>query len=330
MSLAPAAQIEAMPRPRWTRTFWIGLTIILLCEALLFTDVALSHRRAIHSNDAFYALPQPVGPLARAARWMAVNMTAVVWTGLLFLLDGILARMKRGSPARKRPHHFWLLWIASIFIWCVFDLINFWVFAPHHAWRYIGIPDAFVDRLWGYILAFGAVVPGMLLIGQIYLNLGWFNWARGRAWRMAPWVKITAFVVGAAMLTWPLIHRDPVTNYTLWTSLAFLLDPINMFLGRPSMLRDWENGWYGRTLAACAGGLSCGFLWEFWNYWALAKWVYDLPFLGVTLQYKYFEMPVVGLMGFIPFGVECWVMWQLMRIPLDGLAEPLPDEMSLL
>ena len=96
------------------------------------------------------------------------------------------------------------------------------------------------------------------------------------------------------------------------------------------MLRDWERGWYGRTLAALAGGLTCGFLWEFWNYWALAKWVYDLPFLGVTQHYKYFEMPLVGLLGFIPFGLECWVMWQMMRIPLDGLVEPLPGNRSLL
>ena len=84
------------------------------------------------------------------------------------------------------------------------------------------------------------------------------------------------------------------------------------------------------TLAACAGGLICGFLWEFWNYWAVAKWVYKLPFLGATLRYHYFEMPVVGLLGFIPFGMECWVMWQTLRIPLDGMVEPLPDEASLL
>jgi hypothetical protein len=116
----------------------------------------------------------------------------------------------------------------------------------------------------------------------------------------------------------------------LWTSLVFLLDPINYWLGLPSMFRDFERGWYGRTLAAMAGGLICGFLWEFWNYWALTKWTYHLPFLGVTEQYKYFEMPLVGLLGFIPFGVECWVMWQLMRWPLRGLVEPLPDDRQLL
>ncbi len=307
---------------------------MVACEGLLFTDVMLSHRGRIESQAAFEAVAAPRGLLGVAARWVAVNMTSVVWTGLLLFLDGALASMRGGSPARRRPHHFWLCCIASILIWCIFDLINFWVFTSRQggrpAWFYIGVPPQFRDRLWGYILAFGAIVPGMLMIGQVYMNLGWFDWARTRPQRMPAWIKIFVFAIGVAMLAWPLATRDPVSNFTLWTSLVFLLDPINLALGRPSMLRDWEKGWYGRTLAACAGGLSCGFLWEFWNYWALAKWIYDLPFLGSTLKYHYFEMPVVGLLGFIPFGMECWVMWQVIRIPFDGLAEPLPDQRTLI
>jgi hypothetical protein len=37
-----------------------------------------------------------------------------------------------------------------------------------------------------------------------------------------------------------------------------------------------------------------------------------------------------GLLGFIPFGLECRAMWQTQRSPLDGLAEPLPNERALL
>lgn len=318
-------------RRRPPGTFWVGLGIMLLCEGLLFTDVYLTGRGPIHAN---VVLAQPRGALGHLARWFATNMTAVVWTGLLLFLDGLLSVLPHGSPARRRPHHFWLLWIASIFIWCVFDLINFWIFAPNHSWRYVGMPPYFSQRLWGYILAFGAVVPGMLMIGQVYLDVGLFGWARSRPWnlsrRSAVAFQGVAFVVGVAMLAWPILYPHQVTNLTLWTSLVFLLDPINLWLGRPSMLRDWQNGWYGRTLAAFAGGLSCGFLWEFWNYWALAKWVYVLPFLGKWEHIKYFEMPLPGLLGFIPFGIECWVMWQTMRVPLDGLVEPLPDERSLL
>lgn len=310
-------------------TLAFGLLWLLACEALLFTDVALSHRGPLHTHDAVVNVVshRPTAPLPRLARWVAVNMTPLVWPGYLLLLEGILALRGR-SPVRRRPHHFALLCLASVVIWCVFDWINFYYIS---AWVYIGMPSGNPwDRYWGYLLAFACVVPGMLMTGQLFLDLGWFDWARSASWRMPRWAKWVALLTGAAMAIWPFIRRDPITNLTLWTGLVFFLDPVNQKLGRPAMFRDWQAGWYGRTLAAFAGGLVCGLLWEFWNYWALAKWTYRLPFLGTWEHIRYFEMPVIGLLGFIPFGIECWVMWQTMRMPLDGLAEPLPDERSLL
>jgi hypothetical protein len=317
-------------RRRVPATLWIGLVYILALEALLFIDVKQSGRRAVRTQaQAMEVLMVgPEGTVGRFARWVAVNMTPLVWPGYVVLLEGVLTLQTGASPVRRRPHHFALLCLSSVAIWCTFDWINFYYI---RAWTYIGMPTQnFWSRYWGYALAFGAVVPAMLMSGQAFLNLGWFNRARSPAWRMPRWAKWVALVAGGAMLLWPFVHRDPVTNLTLWTSLVFFLDPVNLKLGRPGMFRDWQAGWYGRTLAAFAGGLLCGFLWEFWNYWALAKWTYQLSFLGGAENFRYFEMPVIGLLGFIPFGLECWVMWQSIRIPLDGLAEPLPDEQSLL
>jgi hypothetical protein len=315
---------------RLPRTFWIGLLIVLACEALLFADVYFSGRGALHTHAEIAALKaehKPATRLQRLARRVAVNMTPLVWVGYLLLVEGVLTRQRGRSPVRSRPHHFAMLCLASVIIWCIFDWINFYSI---QAWRYIGMPEAFADRALGYLIAFGTIVPGMLMSGQVMMNAGVFDWARGRPWRLPGWVPWASLAAGAGMLLWPLVHADPITNFTLWTSLVFLLDPINLWLGRPSMWRDWSSGWYGRTLAAFGGGLLCGLLWEFWNYWALTKWIYHLPFLGSLEQVRYFEMPVPGLLGFIPFGLECWVMWQTMRIVFDGLVEPLPDERSLL
>ena len=314
-------------------TLLLGLLIILACQALLWTDVLAHGRGPFHSHadvQAYKALLRPNTPLLRAARYVAVNMTPLSWVGYLLFIEGVLA-WQGNSPIRRRPHHFFLCALASISIWCVFDWINFYFIG---AWRYIGFPAERHRRFTGYFLAFATVVPGMLMTGQALLNAGAFD--RARVKTMAPatgrWtvVLVASLVSGAAMFLWPLLHRDPITNLTLWTSLVFLLDPINYWLGRPSMFCDWQHGWFGRTLAAFAGGLLCGFLWEFWNYWALAKWTYHLPFLRPFEHYRYFEMPLPGLLGFLPFGIECWVMWQTIRVPLDGLAEPLPDDRTLL
>ena len=312
-----------------------GLLIIFACEALLFTEVYLSKRGPLHTHAAIQLLKEEVPaatPLWRVARWVAVNMTALVWVGYLLFLHGALSMQRTGSPVRRRPHHFFLLCLASIVIWCLFDWINFYSIK---AWRYIGMPERHSQRMLGYFLAFATIVPGMLMSGQFLMNFGLFDWAffrslESKLGRSKSKILVASLLVGLAMFLWPLLHPDPVTNLTLWTSLVFLLDPINYWLGRPSMFRDWANGNFGRTLGAFAGGLLCGFLWEFWNYWALTKWTYHLPFLGWTEQYKYFEMPVLGLLGFVPFGLACWIIWQTMRIPLDGLAEALPDDRTLL
>lgn len=316
-------------RRRAPLTLWLGLGIMLVCEGLLFSDVLLTGRGPVHTNEQLAALPAARGLFGQAARWMAFNMTAVVWVGYVIFLEGVLTLQQGKSPLRARPHHFAFLFLASVVIWCVFDWINFYYIK---AWRYVGVPSGLflTELLWGYLLAFGTIVPGMLMSGQVLMNLGLFNWARTPKWRLPRWGLGISFVVGLAMFVWPLVHWDPITNLTLWTGLVFLLDPINLLLGRPSMWRDWQNGWLGRTLACFAGGLMCGFLWEFWNYFALTKWTYHLPFLGSLEQYKYFEMPLLGLLGFLPFGIECWIMWQLMRVPLDGLVEPLAGEKTLL
>ena len=47
-------------------------------------------------------------------------------------------------------------------------------------------------------------------------------------------------------------------------------------------------------------------LWEFWNMWAFTKWIYIFP-LGQ--DWKFFEMPLVGFLGFLPFALEYFVMF---------------------
>jgi hypothetical protein len=66
---------------------------------------------------------------------------------------------------------------------------------------------------------------------------------------------------------------------------------------------DWR-GILSSTLAA----LVCGFFWEMWNYYSLARWVYHIPFVQ---HLQLFEMPLLGYAGYLPFGVECGVVAEM-------------------
>ena len=101
----------------------------------------------------------------------------------------------------------------------------------------------------------------------------------------------------------------------VWGSFFFLLEPINHALGAPSILGEWQRGSLRKFCLLLLSGLICGFLWEFWNYWAISKWIYTVPFVG---QIKLFEMPVLGFLGFPPFAVECYVMMNFINLFRGG------------
>jgi hypothetical protein len=98
----------------------------------------------------------------------------------------------------------------------------------------------------------------------------------------------------------------------------FLLDPINLSSGTDSVLGELEKGKLEGFLSYLTAGFICGLFWEFWNYWAMTKWLYvwdggasGVPF---TQNLKYFEMPLAGFLGFGPFALEYRAMYQFCRI----------------
>jgi hypothetical protein len=117
-------------------------------------------------------------------------------------------------------------------------------------------------------------------------------------------------VVGAVMLIWPIVWPSPYLAAPVWLGFILLLDPLNRRLGAESLLGDLRNGRYERLVNLTFAGFICGGLWEFWNYWARAKWIYDVP---IMQNWKIFEMPVPGYLGFPAFALECFTMYVFVR-----------------
>jgi hypothetical protein len=91
----------------------------------------------------------------------------------------------------------------------------------------------------------------------------------------------------------------------IWVGFIFLLEPFNYRFEGKSLLKDLEEGKPQIIYLLLIAGLICGFLWEFWNFWAQSKWVYTVPFFE---EEKGFEMPFPGFFGFPPFAVQAYVM----------------------
>ena len=203
-----------------------GLGIIVCLEILLFAAV-----RGL-----------PAGSVAAAAgRLVRVHMTPWAWTAWLAVLCGVLGLLDRSfRPARWR-YRLVLCWLWSVPVWCYFDWLNFFFMRNPatglHAWEYQGMPANPGDRFLGYLLAFGAIAPAMFLTAEIWMRLGLYK-LKTAGVRIGGPVRVLCGAAGVAFFLAPFFIRRPVANLMIWMSLIFLLDPINYYFGRPSIIGD--------------------------------------------------------------------------------------------
>jgi hypothetical protein len=161
--------------------------------------------------------------------------------------------------------------------------------------------------VFGYGWAFATITPGIFETADLIESFGWFK--RSRPLRFSSAVETSFIVFGAACLIAPLVIPKHIAAYLfalVWVGFVFLLDPINKRLGLPSLLGAFAAGRTSRFWSFMLAGWICGWLWEFWNYWASAKWHYIFPIMQSS---KVFEMPALGYLGFLPFALECFVMY---------------------
>jgi hypothetical protein len=240
--------------------------------------------------------------------------TPVQGTGYLLLLDALLTGLRGESFLCVHGREFLAMAFFSVVYWLIFEGYNLHL----QNWRYVNLPENLALRLLGFIWAFATVFPGILMTHEVLLALGLFKNAASQSSSQKPlalpgWLLTTFTIFGFLCCTLPLVVPQTAAKFLfvlVWLGFIFLLDPINYRMGLPSLLGELEQRSARTMLTLFVAGLICGFFWEFWNYWAGAKWVYTVPYFN---QSKIFEMPLYGYLGFMAFAVECFTMWQFTR-----------------
>jgi hypothetical protein len=254
---------------------WLGLGALLGAEWLLFRGV------------------EPV----------ATFFTPIAWSAYLLIADSAVFAVTGRSRLRNAPRDFFQMAVLSIPLWLVFEAYNLRL----QNWEYIGVPVSLAWGLIGYCWSFATITPGILETAELIEAFGWFK-RRGEK-KISPFAVRAMMTAGVACLVAPLLVPQRIGAYLfglLWIGFYLFLDPLNYRLGLPSLLGDTSYGRRSRLYSLLASGWVCGWLWEFWNYWAAARWHYIFP---IFQRYKIFEMPALGYLGFLPFAVECFVMY---------------------
>jgi len=232
--------------------------------------------------------------------------TPICWTGFILFADSIVYRVRGNSWIRSAPREFAALCLASIPLWLVFEGYNVVI----RNWIYVGLPENPALRMFGYAWAFATIWPALFagaeLVALVRAGKAGTAGTAGRENTDTPTPRASWIAVGAVMLTLPFVVPSAVAPYTaapVFLGFIFLLDPITARLGGETLTRE-------RTINLLWSGALCGVLWEFWNYWSRAKWVYTVP---IMQEWKLFEMPLPGYLGFPPFAVECFTMYAFVR-----------------
>ena len=270
-------------------TAWIGLAVMVMSEA---------------------------ATLARIEPFWSWN-TPIAWTGFILFADGIVWRARGDSWLRSDGREFVVLAIVSIPLWLVFEGYNQII----RNWFYVGLPENFALRMFGYGWSFATIWPAIFEGAELVAVLragragraGGAGTGGGTETYVGSGFSRTLIAIGAVMLVSPFLVPSDVAPYMaapVWLGFIFLLDPINARLGGESLLADLHAGRRDRLVNLALSGLLCGVLWEFWNYWSRAKWHYTVPIME---NMKLFEMPLPGYLGFAAFAIECFTMYVFVR-----------------
>jgi hypothetical protein len=153
------------------------------------------------------------------------------------------------------------------------------------------------------------------------------RFADGPKLTMPPWLGNLLLIISFILLFFIAFYPD--TLFTLLWVIPLLV--ISIVLEKLEIWTPFNlvrSGNWSSVLLFALAYLVQGFLLEFWNYFSAthengqiitqtpAYWAYSVPYINV---YHVFEMPALGLMGYLPFGIYCIIWWivfaYLLNIP---------------
>jgi hypothetical protein len=230
----------------------------------------------------------------------------LLWLGYCLTVDALVVWRKGTSMLTRGLGGYILLFLVSAPGWWLFELLNL----RTQNWSYLGVENfTYVGYFLLCTLSFSTVMPAVFGTAELVSTFNWPRWAkRGPAFALTQGTVLALFLAGwlmlALLLLWPRYFFP-----FLWLSVYFILDPVNVWLRKPSLLKYIAKGDWCPVLTLSLGCLICGWFWEMWNFWSYPKWVYHVPFVEFL---HVFEMPLLGYLGYIPFSWELFALYYLM------------------
>jgi hypothetical protein len=318
--------------------------LVFIIASILFSALLLVY--AVPGLYGFKVVPEPPAPLLKKTRlppwfWIGLVMWGVTllvlwgkfsepkwiiyWAaiplfwGFTLMLDGwAYVRNNGNSLISNSFREVLAMGVASISGWLIFEFLNFFVLDN---WIYpAGLlldDDEFVIYA---VLGSSGLMPMCFEWYYILKTSRFFRnrFTYGPKLTVPDWVVTLILIVGLGSLSVIAFFPDLLFGF-LW------LAPLCVLAAALSKLKIWtpfallkEGNWTPVLLFNIAY-LIQGFLVEFWNYFSAIHhedgtfsthnpdyWSYSVPYVNVL---HVFEMPLLGFLGYMPFGLYCVIWW---------------------
>jgi hypothetical protein len=228
-----------------------------------------------------------------------------LWLGYILVMDGLVRARTGTSLLTRAPGEFLALFVLSAPVWWLFEGMNNFVLN----WHYM---DTGTFSFWRALLVgsidFSTVIPAVFETTELVSTASFLErLRRGRSVVVTKTLAWSLMYLGA--FSFAAVVLAPRVAFPLaWVWLVILVDPLNYLRGRVSLLGQIARGDWRAVVALAIAATVCGLFWEMWNYFAMPKWYYTVPFVGAL---KVFEMPLLGYGGYWPFAWELYAVYHL-------------------
>jgi len=232
------------------------------------------------------------------------------WLSYIIVVNALTYRKTGQCMLTHRTGYFFTLFLASAVFWWFFEYLNRFV----QNWHYDGVDNVSPSQyFWRATLPFSTVLPAVLgtcdlLAGgtRLFKGLEGFLPVRLRNPKyLAGGCLVLACIGLAGIGVWP-----DLLYPLLWIAPLLIITSIQAIGGQRTIFAPLKDGNWRRICLLALSALICGFFWEMWNSKSSAKWIYTVPFVN---RFKIFEMPLLGYAGYLPFGLECAVIGDLVK-----------------
>ena len=228
-----------------------------------------------------------------------------LWMGLIVALNGLVYKRSGRCPLAQDTGRYLTLFPVSAAFWWFFEYLNRYVWN----WFYVNVLDVSpMTYIATATISFSTVLPGILVVVELLGTFRLFSddaLANMMRVNVRSWSVVALLTVGSAIGLVGIVFIPEFTYPFLWISPFMVVVLLKMLFRRPCALDDVVMGNWSRIVRFAVASLICGLVWEMWNINSFTKWIYAIPYVH---RFQYFEMPLLGLFGYIPFGIECLVI----------------------